>query len=188
MKNIIFYILIAAFVLCLHACSDSTSAVEDEENNDETLVDMQPGSGAYSLTGAINRDVTGFADFYYVVEDGIVFLVMYITEESGNYFDLEFTMAYKGSTLPAAGTFKVGQLSGNPEYVYGVFQSLEDESILYCTDWVGADNSSGTLVITEISHESLKGTFEFEAKPSFDNGSTETLTFTNGRFHARVWN
>ncbi len=188
MKNIILLLFITVLVLSIQSCSDSTSAVEDEEKNDETLIEVQPGTGAYSLTGAINKNVTGLADFYYIVHDGIVFLTMYITQESGDYFDLEFSMAYEGNALPVAGTFKVGQLSGNPEYVYGVFQSLEDESILYCTDWVGPDNSSGTLVITEITAESLKGTFEFEAKLSYDNGSLESLKFTNGRFHAKEWN
>lgn len=191
MKKFIILLFLPFLISTLTSCSDNPSAVEEEEEEiiDDKLADIEPGTGAYSLSGAINKDVTGIADFYYLMYDGVVFFTIYIIEESGYYFDLEFTIAYEGNTLPKAGNYKVGQLTGDPDYAYGFLQSLVDESILYCTDWVGSGNSSGTLVITEISQESVKGTFEFEAKLSFENnGSLETLKFTNGRFHAKVWN
>ncbi len=189
MKKFLILLFFPFLISTLTSCSDSTSAIEEEEEEkiDDKLADIEPGTGAYSLSGAINKDVTGIAGFYHMMFDGVMIFTIFITEESDDYFDLEFTISYVGDTLPEAGTYKVGQLTGDPDYAYGFLQSLVDESILYCTDWVESGNSSGTLVITEITQESIKGTFEFEAKFSNEVGSTESLKFTNGLFHAKIW-
>ncbi len=189
MKKFIILLFVPFLISTLTSCSDSTSAIEEEEEEkiDDKLADIEPGTGAYTLSGAINKDVTGIAGSYHMMFEGVMIFTIFITEESDDYFDLEFTISYVGDTLPEAGTYKIGRLTGDPEYAYGLFKSFVDDSILYCTDWVESGNSSGTMVITKISEQSVKGTFEFEAKFSDEDGSTESLKFTNGLFHAKIW-
>ena len=182
MKKLTLLLFWALFVVSIQSCSDSTSAAEEEL--DESRTELEPGEGTYSVSGAITANVTGTALFYYAMFDNVVLFKMTIFGDDDRY-DLEFEMFYQGNTPPETGNYVISRTDWNPKATQGVFFDMTGaDTKFYASIWSTHDNGAGTLIITEITEESLKGTFEFEAHLLTDEEEAEVIHIKDGRFYA----
>lgn len=182
MKKLILLIFWALLVLSLQSCSDSTTAFDEELDDNKT--ELEPGEGTYSVSGVITANVTGTALFYYAMFDNVVLFKMSIFGDEDRY-DLEFEMFYQGNTPPGTGNYVISRTDWNPKATQGVFRDMTStDSKLYTSVWSTHADGAGTLIITEITEESLKGTFEFEAHLLTEEKGTEVIQIKEGRFYA----
>jgi hypothetical protein len=174
----LFTLLFAMFLII--SCDDDPASTDDDL-----------GEGSVSVTGDINAEASGIADFW-GIEDGpggIHSWEIYINDYAPSTFSLQFMqVSQEPISRPQEGTYEVGlsvenPFDGNDERVFsGIYNHFEDGDYINPLEYssfpcAGDPDFGGTLTIESSDSDMISGHFQFTAAhyEFDDSGNCEIL-------------
>ncbi|MCA1763609.1 MAG: DUF6252 family protein [Cryomorphaceae bacterium] len=161
---------------------------DDDSNNPPSDPGGHGGSASFDISGEIEGEHSGIADFRAFEMAGVYNWDITIINQDPITFNISFLQQGEDPIdRPGEGTYELGINPGNQSndiytgsYVnYGGNPSEQDNYT------IGIDETSGTMEITSSSDELIEGTFSFTAARIGDDGNVAgTIEVTNGEFSA----
>ncbi len=190
-------LLIIIFVISVAAaCSDSSSGPD---------LDNSPGQVSLTVSGDVQGEKTGMADFYGGEPggQGIHYWELSFNDFSPQTYSLQLSLTdFDEIRRPSPGSYEIGFEPGNPfeeqgePLFFGIYthipngsfsNAMEFDTGLFCVD---EGPRGGTLVITGSSSEAVSGSFSFKAANyDFDDSGNCILQGeieVTGEFNARA--
>ncbi len=171
------WIATLALLFTLTGC-DSTDANEEPDI----------GEGSFTVSGDVERDASGNALFSTFESDTANTLTIDITDNQN--FSLTFQRFYDSDTDPLSafseGTYELVEptVAGSPFNdlsMYGEYEEF-DEGELFGVTYTSKEDLPGTLEVTSVSENEIRGTFSFQAV-DFDNENAG-VSVSEGEFQA----
>lgn len=168
MKNLFFYLILALSVLFTNC------------KGDDVKTEPELGWIELSVSGAIEGQYSGMADFYGEHAAGQVF---YWSISGHDYKPQTFSLGLILTSLeelnqPGPGQYTIGHGANAPDVFLGTFTDVSG-GVIGAVEYTTLE-TSGTLILEKSDSEEVIGSFEFNAKPV----EGEEIIHVSGQFKA----
>lgn len=178
MKCLFNTVFLSALLLTFTACSDDDN--EGPSTGGGSGGTEHGGSASFTVSGELEGEYTGVADFRAFEMSGIYTWDIGIKDYDPMTFNISFRQT-GGEPIdaPSVGTYPL-ELSQEEGVYLTSFEHYDDNSDEYI---VGPSETSGVLEITSSTDTRIEGTFSFTAS-KYEDGETRFIEVTNGEFSA----
>lgn len=165
--------VIVASILIFTSCSDDSTGPSGTDF----------GEASFDISGAIEGQKEGFADFRAFEMSGVYTWDILIIDEPPRTFEISFSQISLNEPIsrPSTGTYKLG-LGSDSDFS----ASYSEGSLARPDSYSAFGDYTGTLVITSSSDDIIEGTFEFEAinLDDIEEENVAEISISNGQFRA----
>ncbi|MCA1763854.1 MAG: hypothetical protein ABR574_04245 [Cryomorphaceae bacterium] len=174
-------LLVLSLLFLFTSCSDD----DDSNNSSPTETGGHGGSASFTVSGELEKEHTGIADFRAFEMSGIHTWDINILDQNPITFNLSFAQT-GGEPIdaPGVGTYQLG-ISQDDDIYLTSYSHYEDSPFQGEDYIVGIDGTSGALEINTSTDDLIEGTFSFTAVRLDDEGQVAgNITVSDGEFSA----
>jgi len=159
------------------ACSDSSTNSSSQ---------MNTGTGSFTISGDVEGNKTGIADFRAYESAGVHTWDILIYDHNPMTFNVSFNLLSNDPIdRPSVGTYELSTGNFQGTEFMGIFTDYSEGMSQSEGYNVGIGGTGGTLTITTSSENLMEGTFEFTAVTFDDDGAIDgSVSVTDGEFSA----
>ncbi len=173
-------LLVLPLFLLFTSCSD-----DDDSNTPPDETAQHGGSASFTVSGELQGDHTGIADFRAFEMNGIHTWDITLIDQNPITFNISFVQTSDAPIdAPGVGTYQL-EISQDENVYLTSYEHFDDNPLQGENYSVGIDGTSGVLEITSSAPDLIEGTFSFTAVRLDDNGQVAgTIEVTDGEFSA----